>query len=194
MAAKEGAPNGQQYAAGDVIWNEGEQVSPIRIQQGIVVHRRDQATMALLGPGDVVMPLPGIKKVSTAATTVVAITTSVVTPIKNADKDISQEELERSVHSLINGAYRLGSLTISQRLAALLLDITEMQGHPVIHARQDIIAMGVGSRRETVAVVLSQWRDYDWIQTRYRRVKVVHREALHQIAIGGTPPPGVISF
>ena len=179
---------------GEYLWQEGDEVKPLRIQQGVVVYRRGEASIGMLGPGHVLLPLPGIKKGGKAATAAVAITETAATPIEDVAREVSDEELETSVRAVLDGADRLGNLSIPQRLAALLLEVSELQGHPVIHCRQDILAIAVGSRRETVAVVLSQWRDYDWIQTRYRRVKVVHREALHQIAIGGTPPPGVVSF
>ncbi len=178
---------------GDHLWAEGDDVKPLRIVQGVVVYRRTEASIGMLGPGQVVMPLPGIRRAGKAETSVVAITETTATPVDDLDS-IRDVDLEVNIRALIRAADRLGNLSIPQRLASLLLEVTDLQAGPVIHCRQDILAIAVGSRRETVAVVLSQWRDYDWIQTRYRRVKVVHREALHQIAIGGTPPPGVISF
>jgi hypothetical protein len=56
-----------------------------------------------------------------------------------------------------------------------------MTGQPVVGCRQDILAMAAAARRETVATILSVWRDEDWIQTRYRRCKVLDRAALVRI-------------
>src|SRR5437762_2076372 len=79
------------------------------------------------------------------------------------------------------GESGLKPLRIRQRVVALLLDISDMTGQPVVGCRQDILAMAAAARRETVATILSSWRDEDWIQTRYRRCKVLDRDALIRI-------------
>jgi CRP-like cAMP-binding protein len=169
---------------GEAIWQEGQEVRPLRIQGGVVVYRRADAAIGMLGPGQIAVPVPGIGTAGRAATDLVALTETTAVEINPDDQPLTREQLEASVRAIILGAERLGNMSVPQRLAALLLDVTEMTGQPVVGCRQDIMAMAVASRRETVAVVLAVWRDNDWIQTRYRRVKVMEREPLLRIRRG----------
>jgi len=176
--------SGIHRGPGEVIWEEGQQVRPIRIQGGVVAYRRADAAIGMLGPGQVILPVPGVAHATRAATDLVALTETTATEV---DGSLTKEEQEASVRAIITGAERLGNMSVPQRLAAFLLDVTEMTGQPIVGCRQDIMAMAVASRRETVAVVLAVWRDNDWIQTRYRRVKVVEREPLIRIRRGEDP-------
>jgi hypothetical protein len=179
------APGTLLRGPGEVIWEEGQEVRPIRIQGGIVCYRRADAAIGMLGPGQVALPVPGIGAAARAATDLVALTETTAVEVDPAA--LSLPELEGSVRAIITGAERLGNMSVPQRLASLLLDVTEMTGQPVVGCRQDIMAMAVASRRETVAVVLAVWRDNDWIQTRYRRVKVMERGPLERIRRGEEP-------
>ena len=116
-----------------------------------------------------------------AAADLVAVTETSATAVDPAVHPLTQEELIASAESIVDGADRLGNQSLPQRLAGLLLDITEMTGQPVVGCRQDILAMVAAARRETVATILSVWREEEWIQTRYRRTKVMDRDQLTRI-------------
>lgn len=168
------------HAPGEVLWAEGETAEPLQIHQGIVAYRKGNVSIGLLGPGQVALPIPGVGG-GRAAAELVAITETVVSPLDDEDDPLSADELAASARAIVTGADRLGNMSLPQRLSALLLDITEMTGQPIVGCRQDILAMAAAARRETVATILSGWRDEDWIQTRYRRCKVMDREALIRI-------------
>jgi len=141
----------------------------------------------MMGPGHVALPLPGIATAGRAASDLVAVTEFRGSEVDLDSQQLTNEELAVSVKAILAGADRLGNMSVPQRLASLLLDVTEMTGQPIVGCRQDIMAMAVASRRETVAVVLAVWRDEDWIQTRYRRVKVLERDKLIRIRAGEDP-------
>lgn len=162
---------------GETVWAEGESAQPLRIEQGVVAYRKGSVAIGLLGPGQVALPVPGVPGEATAAVELVAITETVARPADAAEASAATD----SALAVVNGADRLGNMSLPQRLAALLLDITEMTGQPIVGCRQDILAMAAAARRETVATILSSWRDEDWIQTRYRRCKVLDRSALERI-------------
>jgi hypothetical protein len=167
---------------GETIWEEGDrQLRPLLIRQGVVAYRRGSVAIGFIGPGQIALPVPGVAGPTTAPTGLVAITETVATQLEPGSRTLSEKDLAVSANAIVDGADRLGNMSLPQRLASFLLDVTEMTGQPVVGARQDIIAMAVAARRETVATILSGWRDEDWIQTRYRRVKVMDRDALIRI-------------
>jgi CRP-like cAMP-binding protein len=167
---------------GETFWSEGEKdAQPLLIQKGVVAYRRGNVAIGFLGPGQVALPVPGVAGGGAAAAELVAITETTAKVLEPDAKQLSDKELGDSSVAVITGADRLGNMSLPQRLAALLLDITEMTGQPIVGCRQDILAMAAAARRETVATILSGWRDEDWIQTRYRRCKVMDREALVRI-------------
>jgi CRP-like cAMP-binding protein len=169
------------WTAGEVIWTEGAvDLKPLRVRQGILAYRRGNIGVGILGPGQVALPVPGIAGEGPAAADLLALTEAVAVEL-DPELPLRQHDLEASALAVVTAADRLGNLSLPQRLAALLLDITDLTGQPVIGCRQDIIAMAAAARRETVATILSSWRDEDWIQTRYRRCKVLERDALIRI-------------
>jgi hypothetical protein len=169
---------------GEVVWSEGDAgVAPLLIRQGVVAYRKGNVAIGLLGPGQVALPTPGVPASGDAASELVAITETRATPVDPGDPSLSGQA-PASALAVVSGADRLGNMSLPQRLAALLLDITEMTGQPIVGCRQDILAMAAAARRETVATILSSWRDEDWIQTRYRRCKVLDRGALEKIRAG----------
>jgi CRP-like cAMP-binding protein len=168
-------------APGETFWTAGSgEARPLRILQGVVAYRRGNVAIGLLGPGQVALPVPGVAEDGPAAADLVASTETTAVEAMNGTS-VNAEELAASALAVVNGADRLGNMSLPQRLAALLLDISELTGQPVVGCRQDILAMAAAARRETVATILSGWRDEDWIQTRYRRCKVLDREALLRI-------------
>jgi len=167
-------------AAGELLWSDGEDAKPLRIHQGIVAYRKGNVSIGLLGPGQVALPVPGVGG-GRAASELVAITETVASEVDLSVESLDTATLSDSTLAVVTGADRLGNMSLPQRLAALLLDITDMTGQPVVGCRQDILAMAAAARRETVATILSSWRDEDWIQTRYRRCRVLDRDALVRI-------------
>jgi hypothetical protein len=166
-------------APGEQIWSAGDpDAKPLRIRQGVVAYRRGGVSVGLLGPGQVALPVPGVPGAGPAAADLVAVTETVA---DDPGDTLEPGELAASALAVLTGADRLGNMSLPQRLAALLLDISDMTGQPVVGCRQDILAMAAAARRETVATILSSWRDEDWIQTRYRRCKVLDRDALVRI-------------
>jgi len=147
----------------------------------VVAYRRGGVAIGMLGPGQVALPIPGVPMNGPAAADLVAITETAAAEINLETNPLEPQDLLSSATAVVEGAHRLGNMSLPQRLAALLLDISEMTGQPIIGCRQDILAMAAAARRETVATILSGWRDEDWIQTRYRRCKVMDREALIRI-------------
>jgi hypothetical protein len=169
-------------APGEVLWREGDRdLKPLLIRQGVVAYRKGNVAIGLLGPGQIALPVPGVPGSGTAATELVAVTEISAAEVTLNGKPLDFQVLAQSAIAIVKGADRLGNMSLPQRLAALLLDITEMTGQPVVGCRQDILAMAAAARRETVATILSGWRDDDIIQTRYRRCKVINREALERI-------------
>lgn len=167
-------------AAGELLWSEGDDARPLRIHQGIVAYRKGNVSIGLLGPGQVALPVPGVGG-GIAASELVAITETVASEVDLSAESLDSVALSDSSRAVVTGADRLGNMSLPQRLAALLLDITDKTGQPVVGCRQDILAMAAAARRETVATILSSWRDEDWIQTRYRRCRVLDRDALVRI-------------
>jgi len=169
-------------APGESFWaTKSTDAKPLLIRQGVVAYRCGGTAIGFLGPGQVALPIPGVAARGPAASELVAITESTAIEIDLDAAPLSVQDLSASSLAVVTGADRLGNMSLPQRLAALLLDITEMTGQPVVGCRQDILAMAASARRETVATILSGWRDEDWIQTRYRRCKVMDREALIRI-------------
>ena len=166
---------------GESFWDEGTEAKPLLIRQGVVAYRRGNVAIGLLGPGQVALPIPGVAGNGPAIADLVAVTETTVSELDPADGAAHNGQLLASAQAVVTGADRLGNMSLPQRLAALLLDITDMTGQPIVGCRQDILAMAAAARRETVATILSTWRDEDWIQTRYRRCKVMDRDALLRI-------------
>jgi CRP-like cAMP-binding protein len=174
---------------GETFWMEGDRdVRALRIQQGVVAYRRGNVAIGLLGPGQVALPVPGVAGNGPALASLVAITETRVSEVELNGQPMPAQDLTASAAAVVAGADRLGNMSLPQRLAALLLDITDLTGQPMVGCRQDILAMAAAARRETVATILSSWRDEDWIQTRYRRCKVMDRDALIRIR-DKTPSP-----
>lgn len=173
---------GTAYQPGDVIWHQGRaDVRPVIVRSGVVAYRRGSVAIGLIGPGQVALPVPGVDLPVPATTDLVAVTESVVETIDPTSRPITDQERLATSTVVVEAADRLGNMTLPQRLAAVLLQITQFQGSPVVGCRQDILAMAASARRETVATILSAWRDEDWIQTRYRRCKVIDPDALLRI-------------
>lgn len=181
MAKDKTETNEVQKQPGEVIWTEGEKnVRPLHIRQGVAVYRCGNVAIGLLGPGQVALPTPGVPVAGTAAVDLVALTETRGVLLDAGDPVLPERAYASSL-AIIRGADRLGNMTLPQRLAALLLEVTELTGQPVVGCRQDILAMAAAARRETVATILSDWREEEWIQTRYRRCKVLDRDALEKI-------------
>jgi hypothetical protein len=176
--------NGTQMVRqpGELFWMQTDSsAQPLRVLSGVVAYRRGAIAVGILGPGSCVFPIPGIGLPGAPICDLVAVTETAAQLLGDGWSSLSVQQLSESANAVVTGADRLGNMSLPRRLAALLLDITAMTGQSVVGCRQDILAMAASARRETVATILSGWRDEDWIQTRYRRTKVVDRVALIQI-------------
>jgi hypothetical protein len=178
-------PSAEQIRApGESFWAEGASSQPLLLRRGIVAYRLGSIAIGLIGPGQIALPVPGVPTRGPAAAELIALTEAAGVFIDLDEEDVTPEQLAVSSRAVLEGAHRLGNMSLPQRLAAVLLDITELTGQPVVGCRQDFLAMAAAARRETVATILSGWREQDWIQTRYRRCKVIDRAALTAIRDG----------
>lgn len=181
-------PTGENHIVrgpGEYFWQEGATgVLPLRISEGVVAYRRGVVAVGLIGPGELALPIPGVVSLGPAAAELVAVTETVAHPVDPAETPLSEADLTTSALAVLIGADRLGNMNLPRRLAALLLDITEMTGVPTVGCRQEILAIAAAARRETVATILSDWRDRELIHTRYRKTRIVDRDALIRIRDG----------
>ncbi len=170
---------------GQTFWEAGSSVSrPLQVIEGVGAIRSGGIAVGLVGPGQIAFPVPGVPLAERAAADFVAITEVVAREIDPTSAAITIDVLVESVQALIESAHNLGNSSLPQRLASVLLQITEMTGQPVVNCRQDILAMAAAARRESVATILSKWREEEWIVTRYRRTRILDRDQLTAIRDG----------
>lgn len=174
-------------ASGQTIWEESHVVGPLKVVSGALMYVRkspdeQMAAFARFYPGEVVFPCPGYRLGETEAVYgLMAITEAKVLPYTGP---LTASMCKNSSQAVADGSYNLAFLDLKQRLAEFYLTTTEKINSPTIGCIQDTVAIAVVARRETVATILAEWRENDWIQTRYRRVKVVDRDALRRIKDG----------
>ena len=170
---------GVVHALGEPVWLQGSHTGPLLLHEGVVAYRRGKVALGLLGPGQGRLARAGGSSSGTRGT--------------GPDRD----HAERRHTSFARGGLRRGlsgqragagerrrapGESISPPTAGhRATGITQMTGESTVMCRQDVLAMAVGARRETVASILSVWREEDWIDTRYRRCKVLNRVALEAI-------------
>jgi CRP/FNR family transcriptional regulator, cyclic AMP receptor protein len=87
----------------------------------------------------------------------------------------------------------LASLTVLQRLAVRLLELTALGptgarggGAPSVDLAQHDLADAVGATREAVAKALRLLRDVDVVRTRPRRIEIIDHTVLDLLAAGGS--------
>jgi hypothetical protein len=173
------------WKPGEVIWTAGdEDVRPVRVHRGLVTYvigQERRQGLGFIGPGGTALPIPGVLGPGKALLGLMALTEAETesTPIIG----IAAE----SVTALVRGAERVLTQDLPQRLAGSLLEMTRLLESDTVETRQETLAIALGVRRETLAVVLSQWNNAEWIRTRYRRVIVKDRDALAAISEGRLP-------
>lgn len=82
---------------------------------------------------------------------------------------------------------RSTTLDVRARAAVALLRVSDSLGDRSVPLTQEQVASLVGTRRETLALVLGRMRRERLIATRYRAIHIVDREGLEEAAQGGYP-------
>src|SRR4051812_7907744 len=93
--------SGVHRTPGEVIWTEGEEAKPLRIEQGVVAYRKGDAAVGMMGPGHVALPLPGIAAAGRAASDLVAVTEFRGSEVDLDAQPLSNEELAVSVKAIL---------------------------------------------------------------------------------------------
>ncbi|MFE0459856.1 Crp/Fnr family transcriptional regulator [Kitasatospora sp. NPDC058965] len=78
----------------------------------------------------------------------------------------------------------LASLTVLQRLAGRLAELSAVAGQPVVRLAQDELAASVGATREAVAKALRLLREQRVVRTGNRQVEILDAELLALLAQG----------
>jgi len=100
------------------------------------------------------------------------------------------EQLSWGSWALMNTIHMLAFYNLPQRVAQVLVNLTEMFGIPNekgglkigLRFTQEELAELAGARRETLSTVLQAFREDDVLDLRYARIDVKNLEALKQIA------------
>jgi CRP-like cAMP-binding protein len=82
---------------------------------------------------------------------------------------------------------RATTLDVRARAAVALLRLSDRMGAFNIPLTQEQLSGLVGTRRETLALILGKLREEEIIDTRYRMIKILNRERLMDAAKGGFP-------
>lgn len=88
---------------------------------------------------------------------------------------------------LTDDLVRATTLDVRARAAVALLRLADRLETRNIPLTQEQLSGLVGTRRETLALILGKLRDEEIIDTRYRMIKVLDRERLLEAARGGYP-------
>jgi len=169
------------YRPGETIVGAGEQSSPSLIIEGtarlnIVSNRGRQATLRLIRPGAMfgisslfrTRPQPPWFEVSLSAaerSTVIAFNPTAIAKLCRNHCDFAMHLVESLVdwaNALADTSGRFALMTVRQRVAAHLLELiqshTEDDTLPSVATTQQQLADAVGSVRDVVARILSQFR------------------------------------
>lgn len=180
------------YQTGETVWDAGELETPLLIRRGALLMtspaERQDTPLALFLAGHVVLPHPAAREFPLTLTRLVAVTQCEVEPLDFVDtRCVATEVL--AVEMMVLMASWLGGLLAPQRAARILLQLHDAQavfpGEPKrwLHCRQDVLALAIGIRRETLsAMYIQAWRDAEIIETRYRKIRVLDVPALRRIA------------
>lgn len=174
---------GTHVTAGATLWRQGEPATPMRVVTGVICYRRGVSSMGILGPGQVALPVPGRRDGLEAMTDLVAVSDGAVQVV--SAESLTESEVLTSLETVLSAAERLGNLTLAPRIAAVLLELSRITKYPIVFCRQDALAMLVAARRETVSTILANWRDDEWIETRYRRIVIRQPEQLERVLRSG---------
>jgi len=82
---------------------------------------------------------------------------------------------------------RATTLDVKARAAVALLRLSDRLGANQIPLTQEQLSGLVGTRRETLALILGALRNDEIIDTRYRMIKILDRERLLDVSRGGYP-------
>lgn len=82
---------------------------------------------------------------------------------------------------------RSTTLDVRARAAVAMLRVSDALGSSILPLTQEQVASLVGTRRETLALVLSRMRADGLIATRYRAIEILDRTGLREAARDGYP-------
>lgn len=167
---------GRRAASGEYLWRAGDpEAAPLRVHSGALLYCAPplaaglpESPAGLVLPGEVAAPSLGGDG---EAFSLLALTPAQVQPA-----DATLLDLVRMQERLIDAYQSFHQLTLAPRAARLLLTLHDAGVE--IHCKQELLALALGSRRETLALFLSGWTEQEIISTRYRRVLIRDAEAL----------------
>jgi CRP-like cAMP-binding protein len=99
------------------------------------------------------------------------------------------QSLSSQMQRLMDYEYHLQTGDLRQRVARYLLKLAETplatpdaQGHSLVSATHELIAEGTASTRESVSKIITELRSEGLIDSGYRSIVLLAREALEDIA------------
>jgi CRP-like cAMP-binding protein len=190
----------QRFADDVVILLSGFTKVVTRINDG------PQVVLAVRGPGDIIgetaSPVEGGRDTNVAAIGVVealrigrSAFATVLTEHPQATAAL-QRTLVYKLREADDDRLAAGSMTVGQRLARVLLKLTQRYGGPMatggisigVPLSQKDLAACVGGSPRTVARQLEDWRQRRFIETGRRTIVVIRPDALKRIAGPAAPP------
>lgn len=114
---------------------------------------------------------------------VLVVAVEAIGDLGRVSQQLYHQEIAQIMAGMLHEARRL-HMRAEQRLAAALVefaDVTSEDGRWAM-VDQTTISQRVGMRREAMRPLLNVWVEDDIISTRYRKVKILNREALIKIA------------
>lgn len=186
---------------GETLFQQGEPVREVYlVLQGRLVTERSNEwghTMVLCSrrEGEILCPLsllaPNQRFIGTARavepTVVLAATKEKFMEVYRRYPILRQwahRQCIMQIFSVVDHVHAVTHYTVEQRLAWLLWQETRMWGrseprpNTEIRLTQQELAAWIGTTRETVSRILSQWKRHGWVQVRRGRVIVKQPEAL----------------
>lgn len=170
------------------------------------VGKDDTFCQRLAGPGDLIAvprqlnrsAIYTLQAKPLTNTTISLIPYPFTTKIEDLNRKLLEllyEESTKIIEESCERSYLLARTEIRQRTAWTLLKLSEIFGSYPITVTQEDIANIVGSRRETLALTLGYLRGHDnnaevedaskqYIDTRYRHIKILKPNGLREIAAG----------
>src|SRR5690625_4720594 len=111
--------------------------------------------------------------------------------INHSDLMTITQSLSKQMQRLMDYEYHLQTGDLRQRVARYLLQLAETplatvdgEGREVVAATHELIAEGTASTRESVSKIITELRAAGLIESGYRSIVLLDREALDEVAQG----------
>jgi len=111
--------------------------------------------------------------------------------INHQDLFAITQSLSTQMQRLMDYEYHLQTGDLRQRVARYLLQLAETPlackddaGHDVVAATHELIAEGTASTRESVSKIITELRSAGLIESGYRSIVLLDRDALDEVAQG----------